>query len=90
VAVELEKVFGSAATATIGGIAADEDEDFATLSGAQFGRLQRLGTPWTIGHTPRWFRSSIEYLVGRFKDELWDKAFCSGRSASAMRSSRRC
>jgi hypothetical protein len=49
----------------------DENMEFATFNAAQRERLRRFETPWTVGHTPQWFSSSIVDLLGQFKDELW-------------------
>ena len=72
VVVELKQIFGSAPTPTLDGIATDDEKGhFGAFNAAQLARLQRFETPWTVGHTPQWFRAPIEELVGRFKDELW-------------------
>jgi hypothetical protein len=33
--------------------------------------LENFRTPWTIGHAPQWFWSSLTAIVGRFRDEVW-------------------
>jgi hypothetical protein len=69
VVLELKDIFHPAHKSTAASV--DEHRDFASFNAAQVARLQRFDTPWTVGHTPQWFRAGIEDLVGRFKDELW-------------------
>lgn len=48
-----------------------ESADFGTFSAAATGRLEGFETPWSIGHTPQPFESSIVDILGWYKDELW-------------------
>jgi hypothetical protein len=45
--------------------------DFDAWQQRERARLEQGQTPWTMGHTPQWFDTTIVEVSGRFKDELW-------------------
>ena len=70
VTIRLTDLFGTGEHVT----AAREDAtdgDFDAWQQRERARLEQYQTPWSIGHTPQWFDTTMVELSGRFKDELW-------------------